>query len=731
MMKKVITVSALLLFLFSVNASLSQINDLMQSEPGQFEYKSFGKERLINKNDVLLAQEKIVRPYDVLNYEIFFDWYGPFIREIEIDENNNYDIDKSWNGINKIKLVVTEDDLNSIELDAPFLDFTKIIVNGEELQSIEYKKFESVKEIPLEEPAKTGDTINIEIHYDFSGDHDIGFFLYPGDLYVGYSEYFDDSVYTEERIAYTHCEPQDARYWYPCNDHPHDKAIFKVHIRLPNGFNAVSNGLLTEIGEYDQNSTVFTWDHAYPMSTYLLAIHASKFKIFNDYYKKVTNPDDSIEVVYYVWQKDYDEEVTDGSRYNARYAVRNMIPMMEYFSGLFIEYPFEKYGMAAVQPYRWGGMEHQSITSINRSWLRGFSDGGIAHELVHHWIGDLMTCDSWADLWVNEGGATWGEALWSLYWGGENAYNNTMLSKRYGYLYYSNTIFRQRVYDLPANNLFSYSLTYCKPAWIYHMLYKMMGKDVFLPILRNMMRDYSFQTISSEEFKDYIKNSIQNPPEEIKDIIEAPPLTIDEYFDQWLYSPGHPVFEMSVNIKTNKQDKEKYDVSITLEQIQDYPDVPDVFKVPLNFHIADLSGSEPEYIDFKVFVDERIQTFTKTFDFMPDTVIYDPTYALAVIDTTYYQYSSVQDNDLSSELFIYPNPVIIGNEIKIRYTAPQNTTIAYTMTDMLGNEVYAGRRIDPGEKITSINTNGLSSGIYYINFTAGKNIITKKITLIR
>ena len=80
MMKKVITVSALLLFLFSVNASLSQINDLMQSEPGQFEYKSFGKERLINKNDVLLAQEKIVRPYDVLNYEIFFDWYGPFIR---------------------------------------------------------------------------------------------------------------------------------------------------------------------------------------------------------------------------------------------------------------------------------------------------------------------------------------------------------------------------------------------------------------------------------------------------------------------------------------------------------------------------------------------------------------------------------------------------------------------------------------------------------------------------
>jgi aminopeptidase N len=206
-----------------------------------------------------------------------------------------------------------------------------------------------------------------------------------------------------------------------------------------------------------------------------------------------------------------------------------MTAMLEKFSEFFIEYPFEKYGMVAVQPYSWGGMEHQTITTINRSWLRGRSDGGIAHELVHQWFGDMITCASWADLWINEGAATWGEALWSYFWGSDAAYNNNILGKRWGYLYYGNFKYTMPAYDVPSNQLFNYPITYCKSSWIYHMLYKMLGEEAFRQILRNMLNEYAYQPISSQQFIDHVKNSVENPPQNLVDIIKVPPFSIDEF----------------------------------------------------------------------------------------------------------------------------------------------------------------------------------------------------------
>jgi aminopeptidase N len=577
-----------------------------------------------------------------------------------------------------------------------------------------------------------GDTVQITIDYRFSGGRELGFLIYPEGYYVGYNEQFDDSVYVEERIAYTHNEPQDARFWLPSNDHPHDKALFTINVRLPKGYNVVSNGLLTEEGEYDAESDYFKWEHKYPMSTYLLAVNASKFHVFNDWYKRVINPEDSIEVVYYVWEKDFLEEKTDGSRYNARNSFKNVIPMMERFSEFFIEYPYEKYGMVAVQPYDWGGMEHQTITTINRSWLRGRSDGGIAHELVHQWFGDMITCASWADLWINEGAATWGEALWSYFWGSDAAYNNNILGKRWGYLYYGNFKYSMPAYDVPSNQLFNYPITYCKSSWIYHMLYKMLGEEAFRQILRNMLNEYAYQPISSQQFIDHVKNSIDNPPQNLVDIIKVPPFSIDEFFDQWLYHPGHPIYDMTVDIVRNPIDNEKYDVNITMEQKQNFPDVPELFKTLIRFDILQNDNGNVAYHKEEFYNDKKVQTFTATYDFIPDTVMFDFTYALAEVDTTSYHITSVEENEKYQGFTIFPNPLYSGSDLKILFQSEIKSPMNITIIDMLGNIVYQDHGIMPSGayQYFNIKTNDLHSGVYNIIISTNEKSFTRKFTIV-
>ncbi len=733
-MKKATTLVLLLFVLFSFNLT-ADYNPLFidYSEPRQFEFKDRIDHIKNKKSDVPFAPERIERPYDVLSYEIFLDWYDPFIVEEYIDDEGNSHLDGSWQGINEIILVVKDYNIESIELDAPFLEFEKVFVDNTELTDLDYKSFEPVKTIPLNSQANIGDTVKLSIHYKFNDGRNIGFYLYPKGHYVGYNNHFDDSVYVEERVAYTMNEPQDARHWLPCNDHPHDKALFEIHVRLPKGYNAVSNGLLIDEYEYDDNSNVFIWKHDYPMSTYLLAVNASKFTIFNDWYKRVSNPEDSIEVVYYVWEKDFLEERTDGAKYNAKNSFKNMIPMMERFSEFFVEYPFDKYGMVAVQPYAWGGMEHQSITTINRAWLRGNSDAGIAHELVHQWLGDMITCDSWADLWINEGGATWSEAVWSYFWGGDNAYNNTMMSKRWGYLYYGNAKYTTAAYDVPTNQLFSYSITYCKSAWIYHMLYKMLGEEAFKQILRNMLNEYAYQSVSSQKFINFVKNSVEDPPDELEDILQTPPISIDEYFEQWLFQRGHPIYNMIVNVVLNSTDNQKYDVNITMEQTQDFPNVPEVFKVPLNFYIVDRSSGEPVYHEAGFFNDSKVQTFTATYDFIPDTVLFDFTLTLAEVDTTYYQITSVEDGSNDYSLSLFPNPVNAGSDLKIHYLSDLSSQVNIIITDMIGNIIYKSEADLSSSKANyfNINTDQMSSGVYFVHVRSGDKQQIRKFTVVK
>jgi hypothetical protein len=205
--------------------------------------------------------------------------------------------------------------------------------------------------------------------------------------------------------------------------------------------------------------------------------------------------------------------------------------MLDCFTSKFGPYPFVKYGMAAASPFGYGGMEHQDMTTIHRSWISGNSQRGIAHELAHMWWGDEVTCGYWADIWLNEGFASYAEAIYDEYKSGRSP--GIYMQQRFWKALYAQGY---PIYNPPAESLFSWSMEYAKGAWVMHSLRWVMGDDLFFP----MLRAYS----DSFEYGNAITADLQRIAEQHYGS------SLQWYFDQWVYRAGHPIYTTVKYFKT-------------------------------------------------------------------------------------------------------------------------------------------------------------------------------------
>ncbi len=218
-----------------------------------------------------------------------------------------------------------------------------------------------------------------------------------------------------EPIIATLCTPFLAHTWWPCKDGPGDKAdSVYVDITIPDttvngiGMTAVSNGILEKTTHSNGKST-FHWRHRYPIVPYYVMMAISNYIPINRSY---TSEEGSITpLTYYVFQDHFNDAVL---------GVEALPDVMKCFSSLFGDYPFsrEKYGMTQLGYY--GGIENQTNTIINQMSQSWFEVS--VHELAHMWFGDMITCEDWHHAWLNEGFATYCEALWSEYENGFDAY---------------------------------------------------------------------------------------------------------------------------------------------------------------------------------------------------------------------------------------------------------------------------------------------------------------------
>lgn len=336
-------------------------------------------------------------------------------------------------------------------------------------------------------------------------------------------------------VIYNLNEPNYASSWFPCNDTPMDKALFDMHITNDTSKVSVSNGALVDVLSNGSRKT-YHWKSIYPIATYLVCVYSADYVEIKDKYISMDGKD-TMPVNYYAFPKHAD---------NAKIDMEDHPQYIKVFSEMFGEYPFikEKYGVAEFL-WQLGAMEHQTITGMGSNFIGGrkfFSDIYI-HELSHHWWGDAVSPATWNDIWLNEGFATYSEALYAEKMEGYKALQSTMLRK-------FDDDFKGILYQ-PGDNLFSPTV-YDKGGWVLHMLRWEVGDSSFFKILRTYYEQYKYKNASTEDFR------------KISETISGKPLY--KFFDQWIYS-GEGGIKLDYTIKKEKVDKETL-ISINYSQVQ-------------------------------------------------------------------------------------------------------------------------------------------------------------------
>lgn len=346
-------------------------------------------------------------------------------------------------------------------------------------------------------------------------------------------------------IVFSLAEPFLARGWWPCKDLPDDKATITLRVEAPEELLVASNGtqLWREAGR--AGHAVTTWEESYPISTYLVSLAVSDYEVWEDTYRA---PDGTLMPIRY-WT--YPERAAA-----AREDWSPTVPMMEFFVDAFYDYPFidEKYGHAMI-PMR-GAMEHQTATSYGADVVTGDHrfDFIVAHELAHHWWGDHVGPRTFDSIWLNEGFATYSEALW---WEHENGLG--------GYLDYMRSMdpVQQGRGDFPgtvhAPSGYFNSTVYKKGAWVLHMLRWVLGQpstapdpEAILPLLRTHGAAHSYGNASTDDF--------------LATTNDVSGRDMAWFFDQWVHRAGRPDYQ--VGWAAAPQSDGTFDLHVRVRQTQ-------------------------------------------------------------------------------------------------------------------------------------------------------------------
>ena len=460
-------------------------------------------------------------------------------------------------------------DKNLKQIDLNFYDnlnITGLELNGEPAGYIE-------KGTRLTIPLKNtvADTFKIKIDYEGTPKR------------IGFSSFAFGQI-NGNSCVYNLSEPEYASTWFPCNDIPSDKALLDMKITNDSSNISASNGKLISVTTKGSRRTYY-WKTIYPISTYLICLYSSNYVNFSDKYIS-QDKSDTMAIEYYVFPKQLKD---------ARIDFQEIPQMIGFFAKTFGEYPFikEKYGMAE---FLWnlGAMETQTLTGVGFNFITGkqFFSSVFAHELAHHWFGDAVGPETWKDIWLNEGFATYCEALYSEHKGGPGALQSSMMSK-------FQDDFAGTVYN-PAD-LFN-TTVYNKGAWVLHMLRHQVGDSTFFKILRSYFSEYKYKSASTEDFKKVCeKISGEN---------------LDKFFEEWVFK-GTGIIKLNYNWKTEKNN-DSYLLSVNVQQTQkEY----NVYYFPLDVKIQFADQSTV----IKTFrVDERQKTLTFKVEKKPIEVSLDP-----------------------------------------------------------------------------------------------------------
>jgi aminopeptidase N len=584
-----------------------------------------------------------------------------------------------------------------VTMNAYWLSIDSIAVNGMEAYGV-FLLIQGWEEFGIELPQELdpapGDTVLLSIWYTrIVGPGEPGRELYREGYYFFEKGDMQWNQTASETIGYTMSQPRDARAWFPTIDEPSNKSTLTMHVTVDNPVAVIANGELTETVVHDDGSVRYTYHHPYPISPYLFSFNAGPFEEYSDSYESIDGR--TIPIASYLFGSDAAWADSANSM---------MKNMMAVFEDLFGPYPFDRYGMIAVEPFRYGGMEHQTITTMRRQLF--LNERVTAHEIAHQWWGNMVTCESWDHIWLNEGFASYAEALYI-----ERIYGtdqrNTILESYANTYFFEDVTIRYPLYNPPEGYIFGRAI-YQKGAWVLHMLRNVVSDAAFYATLREYAERHAYGAAGTDDLRSAFEF--------------AAGMELAWFFDQWVYEPGYPVYQIESRAEENEGGTE-FDVSITLNQIQE--NAPEVFIGPVEFLIR-VNGADSLYSFWN---DRRGQQFLVSVPALPDTVIFDPgNKILKKIGNATYIDGGDGIPEKISLLQNYPNPFNSSTTIEFRLS--ETSDVRLRIVDALGRHLalLLDDRYEPGNYVVTFNADRYASGIYFAVLEGeGVNLVRKMV----
>ncbi|NOZ08042.1 MAG: hypothetical protein GXO91_04080 [FCB group bacterium] len=346
--------------------------------------------------------------------------------------------------------------------------------------------------------------------------------------------------------------PYGLSKWVPCKDHPSDKADWlDLQLTAPAQYVVAANGVRLGITDNNDGTHTTHWHESHAIATYLFCINAYPY---NEYTAWFEADGEQMPILYFV-----PNTVPSGFQY-----VETALPV---FSDLFGLYPFfdEKYAIAKV-PGNFGAMEHQNC--VTTSVTSGMT---MVHELSHQWFGDLVTCETWQHSWLNEGFATYCEALYVENTQSPAAYHNYMNGLQFNWNDNLTVFVTDTSNFAPIFN----NIVYDKGAWVNHMLRKVVGDSTYFETLRDYLDTYAFANATTEDLKNMFELHTGGD--------------MDWFFDEWIYRNGHPEYDY--------QWASTSDTFYLVVDQTNTGDGPELFTMPVEFEL-DFAGDSSRVESF-------------------------------------------------------------------------------------------------------------------------------------
>lgn len=483
---------------------------------------------------------------------------------------------------------------NTLALNARGFDINKVQLVGEENVDLKYNYDGLMLIVDLDKEYTRNDTLKLFVDYTAK----------PDELTLGGSDAIssDKGLYfinprgeekDKPQQIWTQGETQSNSAWFPTIDSPNERCTGEIAITVENKYKTLSNGILNLQTINADGTRTDYWEMDQPHAPYLFMMAIGEFSVTKETWN-------GIDVDYYL-EKDYAPYANDIFGLTTE--------MLEFYSKrLGITYPWKKYSQIVVRDYVSGAMENTTavihgefVQQTKRELIDGSAgEDVIAHELFHHWFGDLVTCESWSNLPLNESFATYGEYLWNEYKYGLDKADYGLRNDLSSYLQEAQDKQVDMIrFDFEAREDMFDAHSYQKGGRILHMLRNYLGDDAFFESLKHYLNKHQFTDVEMHELRIACEDVSGED--------------LNWFFNQWFYASGHPM--LNINYEYNDSLKIQ---NIYISQEQNFNTTP-LYKLPIAIDIYVEGKVERK----EVVIDKALNVFSYEMSSKPDLVNVD------------------------------------------------------------------------------------------------------------